>query len=306
MLKGEEVRAAMSTDHEDATLTISEMAKICHVSRQTLIYYDKNNIFKPVYTNKNGYRLYSIYQIPFLREICALKDKSLYLKDIATNLDNRNIETAMDLLILHQKNLDQQILALQEKKRSITERILFYQQAEIELSHIEQPYLKQFPKRNLLFQAWGCQEMTRKQMHISHMNLRNLAHDLDFEVDYGWGALLFDADIQANDPIRHAGAYVRLPDDFDMTRTFSDCQCVVAPAGTYVCMNVYAMPYDTSFLEKLYQWIRQQRYTVCGDLVNECILDTTFYTKERQTDFCQLQVPVLLPGEDPRQKAGAE
>ena len=172
------------------------------------------------------------------------------MKDIATNLDNRNIETAMDLLILHQKNLDQQILALQEKKRSITERILFYQQAEIELSHIEQPYLKQFPKRNLLFQAWGCQDMTRKQMHISHMNLRNLAHDLDFEVDYGWGALLFDADIQANDPIRHAGAYVRLPDDFDMTRTFSDCQCVVAPAGTYVCMNVYAMPYDTSFLEK--------------------------------------------------------
>ena len=67
----------MNTKHEDATLTISEMARICRVSRQTLIYYDKNNIFKPVYTNKNGYRLYSIYQIPFLREICALKDKSL-------------------------------------------------------------------------------------------------------------------------------------------------------------------------------------------------------------------------------------
>ena len=146
--------------------------------------------------------------------------------------------------------------------------------------------------------------MSRRQMHISHMNLRNLAHDMDIEVDFGWGALLFDTDIQAGEPIRHAGAYVRLPDDFDMTKTVPDSQCIIAPAGTYVCMNVYAMPYDTSFLGQLYQWIREQNYTVNGNLVNECILDTTFYTKERQTDFCQLQVPILLPENTDKQNTG--
>ena len=89
-----------------------------------------------------------------------------------------------------------------------------------------------------------------------------------------------------------------------MTKTVPDSQCIIAPAGTYVCMNVYAMPYDTSFLGQLYQWIREQNYTVNGNLVNECILDTTFYTKERQTDFCQLQVPILLPENTDKQNTG--
>lgn len=62
------------TKHEDSILTISEMAKICRVSRQTLIYYDKNNIFKPMYTDKNGYRLYSISDSFFAGNLC-LKGK---------------------------------------------------------------------------------------------------------------------------------------------------------------------------------------------------------------------------------------
>lgn len=284
------------TKHEDSILTISEMAKICRVSRQTLIYYDKNNIFKPMYTDKNGYRLYSIYQIPFLREICALKEKNLYLKDIVDNLSNRKIETAMDLLILHQKDLDQQIIALQEKKRCIMERIFYYQQAEKELSHIEQPYIKRLPDRKLLFQSWGCEDMNRSQLHLTHMNLRNLAQDMDIKVDFGWGALLLNESIQQKRPLLGAGGYVLLPGSFDMNQKIPKCCCVSVPAGYFACMNVYAMPYDTSYLDRLYQWIEANHYKVAGDLVNECILDTTFYTPERQTDFCQLQVPVHIPG----------
>lgn len=284
------------TKHEDAILTISEMAKICRVSRQTLIYYDKNDIFKPMFTDKNGYRMYSIYQIPFLREICALKEKNLYLKDIVDNLSNRKIETAMDLLVLHQKKLDEQILALQEKKRSITERILYYQQAEKELSHLEQPYIKHFPARKLLFQSWNCEDMNRSQMHMTHMNLRNMAQDMNIAVDFAWGALLKHESIQNQRPLLGGGGYVLLPESFDMTRKISGGSCISVPAGYFVCMNVYAMPYDTSYLNRLYQWIENNHYMVTGDLVNECILDTTFYTKERQTDFCQLQVPVQIPG----------
>lgn len=284
------------TKHEDTILTISEMAKICRVSRQTLIYYDKNDIFKPMHTDQNGYRLYSIYQVPFLREICALKEKNLYLKDIVSNLSNRKIETAMDLLLLHQKNLDEQIVALQEKKRCITERILYYQKAEKELSHIEQPYIKRLPARKLLFQPWDCENMTRTRLHMVHMNLRNAAKDMNIPVDFAWGALLRNESIRNARPLHDAGGYVLLPEDFDMDRKVSECSCISVPGGYFACMNVYAMPYDTSYLDRLYQWIEKNHYTVTGDLVNECILDTTFYTKTRQTDFCQLQVPVLIPG----------
>ena len=54
-------------------LTISEMSEIHNTTRQTLIYYDRIGLFKPIKVDENGYRYYSSNQIPFLREICFLK-----------------------------------------------------------------------------------------------------------------------------------------------------------------------------------------------------------------------------------------
>lgn len=45
--------------------SISEMASIHGVSRQTLIYYDKIELFQPVHIDENGYRFYAAEQIPF-------------------------------------------------------------------------------------------------------------------------------------------------------------------------------------------------------------------------------------------------
>jgi hypothetical protein len=62
--------------------SISEMASIHGVSRQTLIYYDKIELFQPVHIDENGYRFYAAEQIPFLREICFLKSIGIKLNDI--------------------------------------------------------------------------------------------------------------------------------------------------------------------------------------------------------------------------------
>ena len=48
-------------------LSISKMAKIHNISRQTLIYYDQMDIFKPAYIDEKGYRFNREVQIPFLR-----------------------------------------------------------------------------------------------------------------------------------------------------------------------------------------------------------------------------------------------
>ena len=41
---------------------ISEFAKLCNVSRATLIYYDKIGLLSPQITGENGYRNYTIEQ----------------------------------------------------------------------------------------------------------------------------------------------------------------------------------------------------------------------------------------------------
>ena len=37
-------------------VSISDMAKLHNISRQTLIHYDKIGLFKPMHTDENGYR----------------------------------------------------------------------------------------------------------------------------------------------------------------------------------------------------------------------------------------------------------
>ena len=66
----------------DGMYTISEMASIFGVSRQTLIYYDKIGLFAPAEVNEKGYRFYSPTQIPLMRLICMLRDLGVDLDEI--------------------------------------------------------------------------------------------------------------------------------------------------------------------------------------------------------------------------------
>ena len=70
----------------DDKITVSKMAEIHKISRQTLIFYDKINLFRPALVEENGYRYYSYTQIPYLREICFLKSVGVKLEDIKDHI----------------------------------------------------------------------------------------------------------------------------------------------------------------------------------------------------------------------------
>lgn len=48
-------------------ISISEMAKLHGITRQTLIHYDSIDLFKPAKVDTNGYRYYCKHQIPYLQ-----------------------------------------------------------------------------------------------------------------------------------------------------------------------------------------------------------------------------------------------
>jgi hypothetical protein len=57
-------------------------------------------------------------------------------------------------------------------------------------------------------------------------------------------------------------------------------------------MYKYGMPYEVSHIERLMQWIEANGYRLCGDIVDLCLLDTTFYGDDQKVDLCVLQAPV--------------
>lgn len=281
-------------EKEGQLLTISEMANICRISRQTLIYYDKHDVFKPEYMDEKGYRYYSIYQVPYLREICALKNNNLSLREIVENFQNRNIKNTQDLLRLKKQNLEEEIADLQLKLKSIEERLAYYDYAKQEMTRVNQPYIREFPERKILFCPWDTDDMNRSHMHYTHMKLRNRCNEFQIKIDRGWGAMLRKATIHTAHPYREAGAYINLPPDFENIYGIPEGHYLVIPAGTFACMCKYGMPYELEYVNQLFQWIEQQGYTVTGDILDECMLDTTFYTEDQKKDFCQIQIPVEI------------
>lgn len=69
---------------------VGDFAKVSRVSVKALRYYDERGLFKPVHVDQvNGYRYYSIDQLPRLNRILALKDLGLSLDQIGVILDKQ-------------------------------------------------------------------------------------------------------------------------------------------------------------------------------------------------------------------------
>lgn len=279
-------------------ISISEMARICGISRQTLIYYDKHDIFKPGYIDENGYRYYSLYQIPFLREITALKNEHVSLKEIIDNLHSRNLDNMLSLLTSAKTNIQSQIADLQIKLNDINTKINYYTCIREALLHNDTPYLTELPERNILFCKWETEHVDRREMHFSHMKLRRFCMQNNIPVAGGFGALLPYSSLLGGNYTKNAGAYINLSKEYiKKARTLpisSDMEIITIPANTCACITKYGMPYETDHLETLLGWIETNYYHIAGPALDECMLDTTFYTEEHQKDFCQIAIPICM------------
>lgn len=76
---------------ESLYFTPAELAKLTGISKQLLLYYDKNDIFSPNYVGENGYRYYLLSQYFTLQIIVSLRKLGLSLKEIKTYLKNKDI-----------------------------------------------------------------------------------------------------------------------------------------------------------------------------------------------------------------------
>lgn len=88
-------------------LTTGEFARFCGVSKDTLIYYDRQDILKPRHVSENGYRRYLPEQFYEFDFISILKETGSSLTEIKEQM---------------KKSSQEQILKLMEEKKHILKR----------------------------------------------------------------------------------------------------------------------------------------------------------------------------------------
>jgi len=267
-------------------LKISEMARLHSISRQTLIFYDKENLLKPHHIDEHGFRIYSSLQIPRLREICLLKSLGVPLEEIKAHIENRNVTNTLDLLNHQKKLIEDKIDALGKALESVKQRISAFEDIPAILERLEKPFLQELPERTAIWFPFET-PLDRNQLHLTLMKTRRHLARYGIMPVAGFGTAYMKESIKKNTALERAGSCSFMPN-----LALPDPHVISFPQGNYACMYKYGMPYETEALTRLLKWIEDEGLTVTGTAVDVCILDTTFYTDKNRVDLGLLQIPV--------------
>ena len=105
--------------------TPAELAKLFGISKQLLLYYDKNDIFSPEFVDENGYRFYVLSQYFTLQIIISLRKLDVSLKEIKAYLKSKDINLLKDIYRNKQQEYKKQIEELLYLEKTMQQKITF-------------------------------------------------------------------------------------------------------------------------------------------------------------------------------------
>lgn len=277
----------------DGMYTISEMASIFGVSRQTLIYYDKIGLFAPAEVNEKGYRFYSPTQIPLMRLICMLRDLGVDLDEIMRLTSSYDVAEMANKLRERVSELDGQIAALEKERNSVQERLSFYSDVSYWKARQGVPTLKAFPNRYVIVEPFpGDVTIDRSVLHPTLMRaVARLRETMGAQPMRGWGTMLQRSYFHSDNPILGAGPFAVVPDGVEPEK-LGQAQCL--PEGVYLCISRWGMPYNPAGIREAVSYLDAHNLTPIGNAYDFCYMDATSYNEEHQEDFCCIQIPVAL------------
>ena len=121
-------------------LSSGEFARMCNVSRELLIHYDKIGLLKPKEVKDNGYRYYSLRQLYLFDAIRFFADTGMSTAEIKDYLENRSSDTFLEKAAASIEKMERQRelldarIGMMEKMRYLTQRALSFPKGKPRLS----------------------------------------------------------------------------------------------------------------------------------------------------------------------------
>lgn len=105
---------------QDEYFTAGQLAALYGIPKQTLLYYDKNELLTPEFIHKNGYRYYSVSQYLTLEIILNMRKLNISISEIKEYLNNRSPDKFEKILRNKEKECNDIIAEMQTIKNSLT------------------------------------------------------------------------------------------------------------------------------------------------------------------------------------------
>ncbi|WZL73319.1 MerR family transcriptional regulator [Clostridiaceae bacterium 35-E11] len=267
-------------------ILIGEMAKLHNVSEQTLRYYDRIGLFKPLYIDKeNNYRYYGVEQFAHLDSILFLKRLGMSLKNIRKLFEKRDLDSMLLLLQEKEQLIEKEIQLLNNRQRSIRKKVQLIQGYR-NGNTMNQCRIKKIPSRKMVYlnlqktidvvtYEYGIKELnTTLQDELCLFNgvigvILDQKHLENKDYDYNKGvALVFEENMVGDSALK------------------------TLPAGDYAAIT-FKGSYEQSekLLETLLWWIDEKQYMINGDGLVLAITDAAFSNFEDEY-ITEIQIPI--------------
>lgn len=267
-------------------VTVGEMAKIHNISAQTLRYYDKIGLFKPLYVDKdNGYRYYGIDQFALLDAILFLRGLGLSIEDIKAYLSNRKLNGFLNILDLQKKTINKEIKRLQllEKNIDIKLKNIRHQGIKAKSPKVQKEYYKE---RYMLYVNLG-KPLNKVEFEYNLIELSGLIND-DEVMFQGVITLVMEKQEVKKEKYNNWSSMALL---FEGNPKVSG-KVAVLPAGEYACITYYgSYEMGEEYFNHILRWIEENHYGISGDPLVLNIAEAAFSEKELEF-ITEIQVPI--------------
>lgn len=105
------------------TISIGEFAKISGVSKQTLIFYEKEGILTASYRDEKNYRYYALEQLEKIDRIVALREIGVSISEIRGYEEKKTPQNYIDMLESEEDRIESEIQKLKTMKAKIRDKI---------------------------------------------------------------------------------------------------------------------------------------------------------------------------------------
>lgn len=262
-------------------LKTAQFARMCNVSKQTLIYYHKMGIFYPEYIDEKGYRFYSISQHGTFVVIAMLRKLNTPLSEIKDYLKNKDASSFIDLLEKKELEVKGKISELEKLLDVIDERKSIAKIGMTIKDYDKVQFIVLPEERIIISEYLKDQSESEVILTIS-----------DFQNNY-----------YGNDECTFIGGVVDKKEligddkDFNLTYFYSidknnSDRAIIKPEGLYAMIyhkGAYA-PLDKSY-KKLISYIDDNNYRIIGNAYEEVILDDC--TQKEENDFL-MRISILV------------
>lgn len=225
--------------NKDYYFSIGEFAKLFKVSKQTLLYYERNKIFAPAFIDENGYRYYSLDQYFIFEIIINLRKLDLPLQTIAAYIKNRSLDKLQNVFINKQHEYKKQIAILERNIANLGVKV--HNLEKLKNLRLNQITLEDLPEEYLITSTFHNQQTTMKEKLIEIA-----IHNLPFATsnilnEYLSGYILTQDQLVAGNYLNLAQIFTKVsnPDEYE--------QVQIKPAGLYANI-VVPRGYHTNYL----------------------------------------------------------